>query len=290
MRLRRSMPPRERWLAAVALGGTGHYAAASTVLRELLADPSVGPGVAAHAAVTLAAHRRQLGGHAAARAHDALGLRLAAQAAGSAAPDHDGTDPWAARIDATVGLAADAVGTFQPALARRLLDTAVALAGGHPSPRPLIRAGWVRAELALICGDAQAAVGPAARALDLAAGFGSLRHVLKSRIVLVVARAAAGAVDADSALVELDAAAAQCAEQGLLPLRWPVDLAAADLQDANEFESRMAEKSVSGTTDGAARRRHAAAATLSVIYRRSDPNGRRLMGESEWLSRGLRVT
>ncbi|WP_232663811.1 hypothetical protein [Pseudonocardia sp. TRM90224] len=284
------MPPRERWLAAVALGGTGHYATASTELLALLADPAAGAGVAAHAAVTHAAHRRQLGGHAAARAHDALGLRLAARAAGTAEPDHDGTDPWAARIDATVGLAADAIGLLQPALARRLLDAAVAVATGHPSPRPLIRAGWVRAELALICGDATAAVEPAEAALELAEGFGSLRHVLKSRIVLVVARAAAGAVDAAGALLEFDAAAAQCAEQGLLPLRWPVDLAAADLQDANEFESRMAEKSVSGTTDGAARRRHAAAATLSVIYRRSDPNGRRLMGESEWLPWRLRVT
>ena len=130
----------ERWLVAVALGGQGRYAAAATELARLAADPGVPPRLAAHAAVTRAAHLRQLGGHAAARTHDAVGLRLAAAAlrarpgtphtggvspcrdsAGgvsppcdgvgdaAAAPD-DGVDLAAARIDALVGLAADAIG------------------------------------------------------------------------------------------------------------------------------------------------------------------------------------
>ena len=63
--------PEERWLVAVALGGQGHYAAAATELARLAADPAVPPRLAAHAAVTRAAHLRQLGGHAAARTHDA---------------------------------------------------------------------------------------------------------------------------------------------------------------------------------------------------------------------------
>jgi len=66
VRIEPGMSALDRWLVAVALGGQGRYAAAATELGRLLADPAVPRAVAAHAAVTRAAHRRQQGGHAAA--------------------------------------------------------------------------------------------------------------------------------------------------------------------------------------------------------------------------------
>ena len=69
----RGRRPRERWLVAVALGGQGHYAAAAAELERLAADPPSRGGSPSHAAVTRAAHLRQLGGHAVARSWDARG-------------------------------------------------------------------------------------------------------------------------------------------------------------------------------------------------------------------------
>jgi hypothetical protein len=291
--------PLDRWLAAVVLGGRGHYAAAATQLARVLADPRAPAGVRAHAAVTRAAHRRQIGGHAAARRDDALGLRLASTATGQ--PDAEGTDAWAAKVDALIGLVADAVGLGEGDLAERLLAVAQRAGQGHPSWRLPVRAGWVRAELALVTGRPGAAVEPAARALENAKAGGSLRHVLKSRIVLAVARAAAGELDPTAALGELDAVAADCCGLGLLPLLWPCELAAADLLDAcsasgtridtaNDGSSGRAHTTPNGAPNDATRRRHAAAATVSVLYQQNDPLGRRLMGESQWLPRQLPVT
>jgi hypothetical protein len=291
VRVEPGMTARERWLVAVVLGGQGRYAAAATELGRLLADPAVPPAVAAHAAVTRAAHRRQQGGHAAARRDDALGLRLAAHP-GSDEPDPDGTDAGAARIDALVGLAADAVGLGALTAAGRLLDVAGRAVEGHPAWRPAVRLGWVRAELALVSGRAADAVGPAAAALAGARSAGAVRHVLKSRLVLAVARGADGA-DGAAVVAELDAVAADCAVFGLVPLQWPCALAAADLLDRaaagsaadersapNERIARTAQRSPDDRSNGAARRRHAAAFTMSVLEQRSDPLGKRLMGVS----------
>jgi hypothetical protein len=62
----------QRWCAAVALGGAGRYAAAAGLLRGLITGPD--PLFAALAGATLAAHRRQLGAHAAARRLDSAAL------------------------------------------------------------------------------------------------------------------------------------------------------------------------------------------------------------------------
>jgi hypothetical protein len=285
VRVRPGMPAADRWLVAVTLGAQGRYAAAAAVLEELLTAPGTPPAVAAHAAVTLAAHRRQLGGHAAARRLDAMGLRLAS-AATHGPPDADGTDALAARVDALVGLAADAVGTGAAGQAQRLLDAADDVVRGHPARRPVVRLGWVRAELALLRGDATAAVAPAGLALELALASGSVRHVLKSRIVHAVARAVAGA-DPGEVLAELDAAADDADALGLPTLLWPARYAAADLAElapngvstANDAAARTADRSVSGLPSDAARRRHAGMATVSVILGRCDPVGRRLMRE-----------
>ncbi|MFC4942783.1 hypothetical protein [Pseudonocardia sp. GCM10023141] len=295
VRMGRSGSPRDRWLAAVVLGGQGRYAAAATLLEGLLADGSVPAGTAAHAAVTLASHRRQLGGHAVARGTDALGLRLAIDALRGPRPvpepDQFGTDPLAARIDALVGLAADAVGTAAPGVALRLLDTAGSIAADHPSWRTGVRIGWVRAELALLRGRPEEAVEPAAAALALATGAGAVRHRVKSSIIHTVAAAAADALDPVAALAALDEDTAACVRSGLLPLLWPCHFATADLVDrldgadggtTNERVTRTAQPSVGDTPTDAARRRHAAAATLSVIYQLVDPRGRSLMGDSLW--------
>jgi hypothetical protein len=286
--------PELRWLAAVALGGQGRYAAAATELERLAAEPGVPARVAAHAAVTRAAHLRQLGGHAAARAHDARGLRLATAACRAeddgvrAGPVDDGLDAPAARIDALVGLAADALGLGDPLTSLRLLDVAAVRVAAHPSWRPAVRAGWVRAELALMQGRAAEAVGPAEAALTGARGAGSVRHILKSRIVLVVAAGAAGALDAARAVAELDAIARECAGYGLLPLQWPAALAAADLQERiNEQVPSVAGSSLGGRFNGATRRRHAARVALNDIECGSDPVGKRQMGESVWIPRSV---
>lgn len=288
VRIEPGMSALDRWLVAVALGGQGRYAAAATELGRLLADPAVPRAVAAHAAVTRAAHRRQQGGHAAARPDDALGLRLAA-AGPPGDPDSAGTDASAARIDALVGLAANAVGLGDPAAATRLLDLAERAAEGHPSWRPAVRMGWVRAELALLTGRAGAAVVPAGSAVALATAAGSARHVLKSRIILVVARGAAGDIEPADAVAELDAIGDGCDRMGLLPLRWPCALAAADLLEqvpddhvafANDSVARTAQRSPDDRSGGATRRRHAAALTMSVIGGRTEPRGKRLLGVS----------
>ena len=322
---RAAVGPQERWLVAVALGGQGYYAAAAAELERLAADPAVPLRVAAHAAVTRAAHLRQLGGHAVARSWDARGLRLATAAPVGPAQDDgtdvgaalvgsahgDGTDAGAARIaasvgsaqdvgmdagaariDALVGLAADAVGLGDPAGAERLLAAAAPALATHPSWRPATRAGWVRAELALVRGTPAAAVAPAKGALAAARRGGSRRHVLKSRIVLAVAQSAARVTTAEAAVTELDAAAAECAGLGLLPLCWPAGLAALDLTRApaaqpqiriNDRVASTAGSAPGGRPDGTTRRRHAVRVALNVIEQRSDAVGKRQMGESVWI-------
>ena len=172
----------DRWVAAVALGGQGHYARAVTLLLGLLHDPAVPRVVAAHAAVTLASHRRQLGGHSAARRYDALGLRLATGAA--AVPGVPSVA--AARADALTGLAADALGTGDLRGSHDLLARATAactVVDPAGADRSAIRAGWVAAELALFSGDGPAASRAADAAAARAAGSRSSRHRVKSAIV-----------------------------------------------------------------------------------------------------------
>ncbi|GAA3538530.1 hypothetical protein GCM10022222_22660 [Amycolatopsis ultiminotia] len=78
--------PRHRLLAAIVLGAQGRYAAATTILDSLRRGRD--PLVASLAASTLASHRRQLGGHAAARKLD--GAALLAVGFSSTEPDPAG--------------------------------------------------------------------------------------------------------------------------------------------------------------------------------------------------------
>lgn len=293
--------PLGRWLRAVALGGRGRYAAAAAELAALHRDPRAPVTVLAHAAITRASHLRQMGGHSVARPLDALGLRLAEAAirvdpGPAAGADPDAADAAGARADALVGLAADALGCGDLAAAHRLLAVARTTVDAHPSWRPRTRWGWVAAELALVEGRAAAAVAPAAAAVAAAsdARRGAVRHEIKSRIVLAVARAAAGDGPADAALAELDDLADASAARDLLPLRWPAELAAADLATAGgdarqggpggpDTPAGRGAGSVAGRANGAARRRHAARTALSALYSSADPLGKRQMGESVWV-------
>jgi hypothetical protein len=221
-------PPAVRWAAAAALGGRGRYGAAYALLDGLVRDPSAPLAVRAHAAVTRASHLRQLGGHGPARRWDGMGLALATAALQATAPtsrvashiqgaprtgpavcqDHRGYakppgaahgvadaegslmgfDATAARIDAVLGLAADALGLLELGLSGRLLDEIGRDALAHPSWRPEVRLYWIRAELALCTDDPRRAREEAERAVALARAAGAVRHQVKSELVTLVAR------------------------------------------------------------------------------------------------------
>jgi len=254
--------PYQRWLAAVVLGGQGRYAAAAALLDELRTDAD--PVLAALGASALAAHRRQLGGHAAARVLDAAGLARLAAAGLVGAPGLAAE----ATSDVLLGLAADAIGVARTDEARLLVATAADFPVGW---RGAIRLGWVRAEIELAAGRADLAVGPAAAAAELAAGTGARRHQVKSAIVHATAlatpspRAPAGE-DRGLARDLLHRALDDCVELGLASLAWPCGLVLAELDPARRDELRRG----SGVA-------------LHRVLRRADPVGRRLAECSPWV-------
>ena len=190
-----------RWWRAVALGGQGRHAAAAAEL-EHLGTSGAAPWLRSLAASTRASHLRQLGGHLLARRFDSRALALAAVPA-----DRTGRT---ARADALVGLAADALGPGRVALSRRLL--AVAAEGLDTADgRCAVRWHWVAAEAALCDDERDVAAEHASTALRLAGAAGSVRHEVKSSLVLA---AATGSVEG------AERVRAAAAEHDLLPLRW----------------------------------------------------------------------
>jgi hypothetical protein len=312
LQVRAGDPPEWHWLTAVALGARGRYAAAATLLDGLLSGVLDGPGrgrdpgpecgaahravplaLRAHAAVTRAAHLRQVGGHLAARRFDGLGLAIAtvppsrpkthseARRLDAADPGRSnlsrpdpgqpaaGLDRAAARVDAMLGLAADAIGLADPALADRLLRAAEPLALEHPSWRPGVRWHWVRAELALSRDRPAEAVGWARRAMVAASEAGAARHVLKSELVLAVAEA--GTQTPTAQLVATFAGLSERARRsGLWTLEWPILLQLANLV---------------GPVDplGAHTYRREAAQIVGTIRRHSDPIARYVLDRSPWV-------
>ncbi|MDQ0377476.1 hypothetical protein [Amycolatopsis thermophila] len=250
-------PPRRRLLGAIVLGAQGRYAAASALLEPLARDRD--PVIAALALSALASHRRQLGGHTTARGLDGAALRRASGAASDADPD--GLDAPGALADALLGLAADHLGTGRLSASRRVLDRAGEAVRNW---RTRVRLGWVTAELALASGDARAATAPAEAALEEATAAGSVRHTVKSRLVLAAALGAIGHKRRAGDLVSGALAAADKYE--LSSLSWPAGLIAADLWPAQ-----------------AARHRARTAAVLHAVLLSSDPEGRRLARESPWV-------
>jgi len=298
LQVRPGDPPEWRWYTAVALGARGRYAAAAALLGGLLSgvldapgpgrDPGPDCGAArrvvpaplrAHAAVTRAAHLRQVGGHLAARRFDGLGLAIATvpntgpdvrpDCLESAEPGQPGLDRAAARVDALLGLAADAIGLADPVLADRLLRAAEPLALEHPSWRPGVRWHWVRAELALSRDRPAEAVGWARRALVAASGAGATRHVVKSELVLAVAEAGAG-TPTGQMVATFAGLSERTRRSGLWSLEWPILLQLANLV---------------GPVDplGAHTYRREAAQIVGTIRRHSDPIARYVLDRSPWV-------
>ena len=260
--------PRERWLAAVVLGGQGRYAAAATALHALVRSGD--RVIASLAASTLASHRRQLGGHAAARRLDALALATAPADHPRAATDRDGVDAAGARADALLGLAADAVGLGRPAVARRLL-AAVEPRGW----RAAVRRHWVAAEVELASGHAERAVRPAESAVRLAGAAGAVRHVLKSRLVLGAALVVWGtpeSVRRGARLLGCDLNHTD--RHGLVSLSWPTALVLlTSSADRNPADGGRLGELVTNA--------------LSCALRRADPISRRIAAHSPWIPTAL---
>jgi hypothetical protein len=257
---------RDRWLAAVVLGGQGRYAAASALLDGLLKDPD--PVIASLAASTLGSHRRQVGGHEVAKRLDAAALaRLTGSGSdgGDWDGDRDGIDFLGARSDALLGLAADNLGTGRLTTARRLIEAADAL--GDVGWRGQVRLGWVRAEVELADSRPKAALPYAEAALRRARAARAARHIAKSEMIVSATLAVCGGVTERVRARQLAAGVVDWGiEFGLLPLVWPCSLLLADLEPAK-----------------AAAHRQRAAGALHCVLRRSDPIARRLAAASPWV-------
>lgn len=214
----------EIWWRAVALGGQGRYAAARVELSRLRVD-TTDPILLAVGAATEGSLLRQLGWHARAARHDGCAaasvLPLLSRTHPRQERDTPGPDALEAAADALTGLAADALGTGRIELATRLLDRCAALLdrdSAAPRWRPSVRLGWVRAETALASGQAARALAEAEAALRLAECSPSLRHEVKSRLLVAASAAAVG--DIERARVLAETVAGQCRDHDLLPLRW----------------------------------------------------------------------
>lgn len=216
--------PAELWLRAVAAGGQGRYGSAYHDLAALRRAAGRG-ALASLAHSTLGSFLRQQGWHTLARGWDGRALALA------------GTDP-AARADALIGLAADALGVGRFAAAAALLARADAEPGVRGAPdRVPVRRGWVAAELAMARGDGAGAVEHAQHAVRLAANMAvpSARHRVKSQVVLAAALCTAG--DAERARPVADAALRAAETLGLTPLRWALACLLIDLESVT-FSAR----------------------------------------------------
>ncbi|GAA4000335.1 hypothetical protein GCM10022247_20910 [Allokutzneria multivorans] len=260
----RSADPRRRWLAGVVLGGQGSYAAAATALAPLVRGHDSAPLFASLAASTLASHYRQVGCHGPARDLDAraLALVLGAQVSGEADPDD--VDVVGAELDARLGLAADELGLGRLALARRLHARAEEAFRERPLGwRGRLRLRWVAAELALAGDDPERALNEAQKGFHLLRTLDSLRHHLKTEIVLGVALNTLGSSESVPLLQKV---VARTCELRLASLTWPGALVLATAVPAErERWNELA--------------RHA----LSHVIGHADTGKRRLIPASPWL-------
>lgn len=214
--------PGHLWLRAVACGGQGRYGAAHVDLAVLRREGP--PRLVSLAHSAQGSLLRQLGWHTVARRWDGRALVLA------------GTDPEA-RADALIGLAADALGVGRFAAAASLLERAdAALAAGAVPERLPVRRQWVAAELAMASGDGPTAVRHATAAVELAQALGreaaqaSVRHRVKSDVVLAAALCSAGSIEAARGVAQ--AALDDTGRWGLIPLRWALSCLLIDIGSA----------------------------------------------------------
>lgn len=247
-------------LVAIVCGARGRYALANSLLDPLIRGRN--PLLASLAGSVLASHRRQLGGHSVARSLDGAALRNAVHANGPG--DDDGLDPRGAVVDALLGLAADNLALGKTTAARLLVNRSMRLA---TSWRSAVRTGWVRAELALATATPEEAVGPAQRALGIARARGSLRHSIKSELVLSAALAATGDPGARRDAVDrLERVLSGARTQKLLSLVWPGEALAEELGPV-------------GSEDRHRRRTR----VLHDVLLHADPIGRHLASVSPWV-------
>jgi len=199
------------WLLGLSLGAAGRYGAALTCLTPLLeAGEAPGTGKEARlfgalAGASLGSVRRQLGRHTEARDADQRGASLA----------EGGESAFACRL----GLAADAVGLGDAAAARAEMEASERLLPERPTEwwRQRVRLDWVRAEIALLDEDPDAAIASAEAAVERAEKARAPRHVAKSLLFQGVAQVTSGAAEGASSLRR----AATLAEGlGALPLVW----------------------------------------------------------------------
>jgi hypothetical protein len=217
--------PLQTWERAVAAGGQGRYASGFADLDALGYAPGAG-SVASLALSTRASFLRQLGRHDDARSWDGRAFALAG-------PDAE------ARADALIGLAADALGVGRFAASARLLQRAREVIGDASPGRLPVRFGWVSAELAMFTGDGSAALVHAERAVGLAESTGSVRHAVKSDVVLAAALCSAGDLDASRRVA--DTALAATERLGLVPLSWALACLLADVGSAVHPPDRITE-------------------------------------------------
>ncbi|AQT81363.1 hypothetical protein B1R94_22080 [Mycolicibacterium litorale] len=231
------------WLRAVAAGGQGRYSSARADLAALRRRQPTA-ALASLASSTEASLLRQLGGHRLANGWDGRALALAPRAGG---------DPMtlAARVDATVGLAADALGVGRLTVSARLLGQAEEMmrrAGGPAAPSRLaIRLAWVNAELAMAGGRGDDALAHAQRGVERAeqALPALRRHRVKSDVVLAAAFCCAGMPDRARAVA--DSALADTRTYDLVPLRWALACLLTDIGSAT-----LTSQQVSGIRDESA--------------------------------------
>ncbi|MGH3495696.1 MAG: hypothetical protein ACRDRL_04185, partial [Sciscionella sp.] len=176
----------------------------------------------------------------------------------------------AARTDAVLGLAADAIGMGRDERTSRLLDAAQA-GVDQRSWRSVIRLHWVRAEAALAAGDPAAARHAAMAAVSRAEHCPSLRHRVKSSLVLAAALATlGGSVHRQESKGLLHTITSTSLDQGYVTLFWPSALLLAELDLA-----------------AAARWRDRARSSLSWIYARTDARSVRAARCSPWMPNWL---
>lgn len=198
------------WLLGVCLSAGGHLGAALTVLGPLASSETDEPErrlFTALAAATLASVHRQLGRHPDGRAWDGRALAVA-----GSAPE--------AVFDATLGLAADAIGLGEADAARERFAAAGELVEGRTDWwRQRVRLDWVGAELALLTDDPAGALAYAAAAVSRAETSGAPRHVAKGTLFTGVAQLQLG--ERAAATASLGRAAGLAESLGAIPLVWP---------------------------------------------------------------------
>jgi hypothetical protein len=212
----------ELWLRAVVAGGQGRYANADADLASVRRTHRVGR-LASLAHSTQASFLRQLGWHAKARGWDGRALAIAA------------ADPEAS-VDALIGLAADALGVGRFAASEAALGQTRGLLDGAP-PRLAVRLAWVSAELAMATGDGATAVGHAQHAVELSGALGSVRHRVKSDVVLAAALCSDGSLDRSRAVADAVLDITQQLE--LIPLSWALACLLGEIGSGNHSTEQV---------------------------------------------------